>query len=331
MSTYSSSNPIDPTELTKLLVFGTNSPSSPDYNSHIRPIGSSTPSITYSMSDYMTTGGGRYAYPSLFSAVEKFFNYGNLIEPGTYEYTTTGGTITGGSGLGFLGNDDFTATVYQYVNGIGSDDYAERSYIFGTGGFAIKNIQFDVSQIDGKRSIITMEVKALRDNFDFNSGNAAVQTFNNTFSKPILDPYDLSLNREPVFINFDTSEGKNYYNYDFGSFFSHQLTEIIDFNGGFNLSLIQPYLDSIASDPFLSYKRGDLQVIYGTPGDENLNRFSVKPFPHFVPLSGYLIVGGTGNDTLKGDLFADEIQAGDGNDYGEGGSNYDKFYGGTGN
>jgi hypothetical protein len=48
----------DEIEITKLLVFGTNNPSSEDYNEHIRPKTAAPASITYSMSDYMTHGGG---------------------------------------------------------------------------------------------------------------------------------------------------------------------------------------------------------------------------------------------------------------------------------
>ncbi|MEG3882918.1 hypothetical protein QT971_01740, partial [Microcoleus sp. herbarium19] len=350
MSTYSSSNPIDPTKLTKLLVFGTSSPLSPDYNSHIRPFGSTPEPIPYDMSDYMENGGGRYAYPSLFSAVEKFFDFTIDIPNGTYNYSTTNGTITNGSGLGF-GDEDFKVEISQYGTDISSADHAERSYIFGSTGFAIKSITFEVGSIGGisgrNRTITQMDVRPFTDDFNFNSNSFVAILANTTIFKPLFDPYNLSLNREPVYINFEGSQGKLYQNYRYfenflGDEFVNELkvskkgtaSGIAKDAAGIALLTATdgiPYLNNIKSDQFLSYKRGDLQVIYGTPGDDNLNRFSVKPLPHLVPLSGYLIVGGIGNDTLKGDLFADEIQAGDGNDYGEGGSNDDKFYGGTGN
>jgi hypothetical protein len=55
-------------ELTKLLVYGTTSPSS-DPNTYIRQdaeasLAEPRPSVTYSMFDYMTTGAGRYKLPS---------------------------------------------------------------------------------------------------------------------------------------------------------------------------------------------------------------------------------------------------------------------------
>jgi hypothetical protein len=72
----------DPIEITRLFVFGTNDPSIADYNDHIRPSEEPPASISYNMSDYLTSGGGRYAYPSLFGAVRKFF--GATISDGTY-------------------------------------------------------------------------------------------------------------------------------------------------------------------------------------------------------------------------------------------------------
>lgn len=67
MSTY------DPIEITRLYVFGTDAPSLDDYNLHIRPNDAEPPPKEYNMIHYMTSGAGRYAYPSIFGAVQKFF------------------------------------------------------------------------------------------------------------------------------------------------------------------------------------------------------------------------------------------------------------------
>jgi hypothetical protein len=99
----------DPVEITKLFVFGTNSPSPDDYNQHIRPTGATPASITYSMSNYMTGGGGRFAYPSLFGVVEKFFT--TAIPDGTYTIATLP--------LPGLSEGDLTVGISQYGTGIG--------------------------------------------------------------------------------------------------------------------------------------------------------------------------------------------------------------------
>jgi len=56
----------DEKEITRLFVFGTNTPSPSDYNQHIRPLDAPQPSITYDMATYMNSGGGRFALESLF-------------------------------------------------------------------------------------------------------------------------------------------------------------------------------------------------------------------------------------------------------------------------
>jgi hypothetical protein len=52
----------DPIEITRLYIFGTNSPSPDDYNAHIRPWDANIDSRvtkTYDMFEYLTNGGGR--------------------------------------------------------------------------------------------------------------------------------------------------------------------------------------------------------------------------------------------------------------------------------
>ncbi|MEG4328159.1 calcium-binding protein [Microcoleus sp. herbarium5] len=354
--TYSSKNPIDrnefATNLTKLLIFGTTAPSSPDYNSHIRDTTTSlfSAEIKYDMTDYMNNGGGRYAYPSRFKAVEKFFNSTADLPSGQYTYevkrnkdekreiqNTSGDSEKANELLSKLeltindNSDDFSASVNQYLTGIGSDDHAERAYIFGSTSFSLASITFDISE-SGTKTIKDMEVRAFKDNFDFNSSDEYSKLLSKIYLKPRFDPYDLSLDRGAIEIVFNEGEGKKSSNYGIFSFSQDQALENIDFAGGVDFSQYFPYLDKIASDPFLSYYRNNLKVIYGTPQGESLfYGLAVKPISESSPSSGYLIVGGKENDNLVGDFFADEIQGGDGNDYGEGRRGNDKFYGSSGN
>lgn len=77
-------------EITKLYVFGTRFPDPNEYTAHIRPfpsLPSSPPvSINCDMGWYMNQGGGRFAYPSLFPIVSRFFQDERLIPSGTYNY-----------------------------------------------------------------------------------------------------------------------------------------------------------------------------------------------------------------------------------------------------
>lgn len=141
-------------------MFGTDNPSTTDYNTHIRPENAAPASISYSMLDYMENGSGRFAYPSLFGAVEKFFG-ATLPIDGTYSYAQMA-SILG------LTADDLRADISQYGSGIGSADHAERSYIFGNTRFELTTaMTFNI--IGGVKSINGLEVRALPDGFNFAS------------------------------------------------------------------------------------------------------------------------------------------------------------------
>ena len=266
----------DPIEITRLLAFGTSNPSPDDYNAHIRPAGATPASITYNMLDYMTDGGGRFALPSLFGAVEKFFD-SSIVIPDK-DYTSTEITNL----LGFT-NDDLTTGISQYGTGITDADHVERSYIFGTTNFRlnISNAIFKVR--NGVKTIENMEVRAFDDNFDFDGGNPLANLVNGLFLEPTFDPYGLG--RGAVEINF-TGLGKQYAVYEQADFYLDDFNERIisdtskpvdraakDAIGIAALSVSGgiPYFLNIGNDPFLSFKRNDFKVIYGTPGDDALN------------------------------------------------------------
>ncbi len=317
----------DPVEITKLFVFGTNSPSPDDYNQHIRPTGATPASITYNMSNYMTGGGGRFAYPSLFGAVEKFFT--TAIADGTYTYSQIA-TLLG------LSASDLTFGISQYGTGIGSADHAERSYIFGSTQFRLDTSGTTFEVVGGVKTIKNMEVRVFDDNFDFTAGNPLAQLINDLLLEPTLDPYGLG--RGPVDILFSGS-GKTYASYSQTDFVTDEGREgevsvIGSSSRPFKdaagiLSLPSSYLSNIASDSFLSFKRGDLKVIYGTPGSDNLNSSNAEL--SFDIYFGFLMVGGAGNDTLNGDPFADELQGGEGSDVLNGALGNDTLIGGADN
>ncbi|MBG1270807.1 Ig-like domain-containing protein [Nostoc sp. WHI] len=319
----------DEKEITKLLAFGTNNPSSTDYNEHIRPTTATPASITYSMSDYMTQGGGRFAYPSLFGVVDKFF--GATLADGIYSLTTLETAI----GTTFS-PDDFRLGISQYGTGIGSSDHPDRSYIFGTSAFRLdtSGATFEVS--GGVKTVKNIEVRAFNDNFDFDAGNPLAELINTVFLEPTLDPYRLA--RGAVNINFTGSGAINteYKQSDYATDQAREgdvsvigtLSRITKDALGI-ASLPSSYLSNIANDTFLSYERGDLKVIYGTPNADNLDESDAEL--SLDVYFGYLIAGGDSNDTISGGIFADELQGGLGDDVLDGGLGDDILIGGAGN
>ena len=316
----------DPIEITKLLVFGTNNPSPDDYNEHIRSASATPESITYNMLDYMTTGGGRFAYPSLFGAVEKFFNATGIAD-GTYNLTQMSAILG-------LSNSDLTTNISQYSTGIGSADHSERSYIFGNTSFSLAPLMtFEVT--GGDKKINNLEVLAEPDNFDFESRPGSYSQYINDFLlQPTFDPYELG--RGAVTINY-TGPGKIYSVYDQSLFTMDQVLES-DVNGSLAAGIASlvfndgfSYFSDITSDTFLSYERGDMQVIYGSPESDSLGILSQEPTPTTSLFSPLLLVGGDGDDTLTGGNFSDELQGGKGNDVLEGKLENDELWGGKGN
>ncbi len=327
----------DPQEITKLLVFGTNNPSPSDYSQHIRPLDATEPSITYSMRDFMDTGGGRFAYPALFNAVEKFFNSTTLSNNNNNPYDYAGIL----SALN-LSPKDFTLGISQYGTDIGGADHADRSYIFGSTSFKLNTstIMFHIDP-NGVKTITGLEVRAFDDNFDFNTDNPLANLVNTALLGQTFDPY--GLNRGAVEIRYREAGGadgvgKSYGTYTQTDFANHQALKnnvslgaglkdaqgiaSLATNGGIG------YFQNITSDQFLSYRNNGMRVIYGSPEDDNLRAIN-----HQVPQQPlrFFMVGGEGNDRLTGYRFADEIEGNEGNDILQGELENDTLIGGKGN
>jgi hypothetical protein len=158
----------DLTQITRRLLFGTDTPSTTDYSLHIRP--RVVPVVTseddglfvkYSLNQYMQFGGGRFALPSLFGAVDKFFNTTSFELPdGTYTYDQLAAI------LGLNDQADLERQISQYGTGIDDPDHPERSYIFGSTWFKLSkdSIRFVANGLD--RYIENLRVIPQDDNFD---------------------------------------------------------------------------------------------------------------------------------------------------------------------
>jgi Ca2+-binding RTX toxin-like protein len=317
----------DPIEITKLFLFGTGDPSITDYNQHIRPLDALPASITYDMNEYMTEGGGRFAYPSLFGIIRKFFNSTVDIANGSYTYAELAGLDRLWTEEP-LTDDDLITSITQYATKINSEDHAERSYIFGSTSFAINKNSLRFKITEGVKTIEFIEVFALPDNFDFQTINPLAQLINDVILTPTIDPY--SLGRGEVNILFE-GLGKTYLTYTKEDF-QYDLTRTSEerqstAEGIASLALNdRDYFRSIFEDPFLGYQRNFSKVIYGTTGNDY-----IAPPGLASPFEKYLIAGGDGNDILFGATFDDKLQGGDGNDILNGGLGNDQLDGGDGN
>jgi hypothetical protein len=201
---------IDPIQITRLYVFGTDNPSETDFNTHIRSFSDLPASLPpQNMLDFMTNGAGRYAYPSLFSAVKMIFNA--TLPDSTPETTGGRGYYTYAElqqVLGFsFGWVDTHLSISQYGTHPDTADYYDRAYIYGTTNFTLHLEQATFTVINGKITISGMEVKADDDNFDFYSDNTIASIINNYALEPTLDPYNLA--RGPKYTRWQWQGGKN--------------------------------------------------------------------------------------------------------------------------
>jgi RTX calcium-binding nonapeptide repeat (4 copies) len=362
-------NNYDPIKFTQRYVFGndTDSNTEPlstgnDYNDHIRPLtGFPKPqAFEFDMLDYLTNGAGRYATPTIFPLVDQFFDASTDILTGTYS-----GTAAIRNALGFGDPSDEEAfkqatgaAIWQYGTDTLGLDFAERAYLFGTTGFTLDltNANFIVGS-NGEKSITGMRVKADPDNFDFVGGAGPVNKVANLILVPAYDPYGLG--RAEVPINFTTStEGREYGTsanpYNFNKYSTDEIYEtlftsiagtasgkaklatgianLLVFPTTFSPYRAGSYLSNIKSDSFLSYIRNNSQVIYGTPGNDNLDfqdERGSRPVDRNFP--SYLMVGGDGNDRITSNSLDDELLGGDDHDVLEGGGGDDTLNGGAGN
>jgi Ca2+-binding RTX toxin-like protein len=341
---------VDELELTKLLVYGTASPG-PDPNTHIRQDASPSPaqprpSVTYSMFDYMTTGAGRYALPSEAPLIRTFFldSVGfQKIPNGVY----TAANVR--SILGLLPTDDdakLRFSLSQYTLDAASDDFIERAYVFGSTNFVIPETNLVFRVDNGVYTVENVEVRAFDDNFDFQSSNP-IATTASFFLNQALDPYGLI----PVEPNGDTTSVEIKYVgggridsvYTGSEYLADRAYLAVAANPVFQIPIAEDmfavalagletntgYLGAINSDLLFRYYTADgKKVVYGTPGND-----SITPLSAEVTIDVYFryqMVGGTGNDTIKGGNYADELWGGDGNDALNGSNGNDVLKGGLG-
>lgn len=365
-------NDYDPILFTQRQVFGRDTASgtlstNDDYNEHIRPIGSpKPPAVEYDMLDYLTNGAGRYATPAVFPIIDDFFSSSIPQKPNGQPYNLS--EIR--SELNLTDNADFREateiSIWQYGTDTTSLDFPERAYIFGTTDFRLDltNAEFIVTE-NGNQFIEGMQVIAKEDNFDFRGGAGPINAVANTVLLPAYDPYGLGIdpidprNRE-VPIKFTTSTNGRTYGtssdlYSHSDWLADDIYEIgtisikdtvsgaaklasgiSQFLNPVSTTLAGSYLFNINSDPFLRYLRDDSKVIYGTPGNDNLDPSyrEIDPLDPQLPSSAFssnLIVGGAGSDTITSFNRSDELLGGEGNDVLKGGYGNDTLNGGADN
>ena len=152
-------------------------------------------------SAFMSSSGGRFAKPSEFEVVQKFFASSTSLQPRSYSLNAMLNQ------LGLLVNA--TSIIVNQKEFADGGDYLERVFVFNNTEFKIEastSLRF-VVDMDGTRHIQNLKIVPQTDNFDFTGGDLTTNTLN-TAIRPFIDPsnslFDPGLGRK-VIVNFTGS------------------------------------------------------------------------------------------------------------------------------
>jgi Ca2+-binding RTX toxin-like protein len=171
-------------QITNLYLYGQEIVPANLIDQHLINSATRTP-VEVDVHEYMTIGAGRFVSAFSFDFMRDFFSDASL-SPGTY----TKQQIFVALGV----NDaDNSVAFNNAFYGLDDADYAERTYIWGTVGFAVANDALFVVNSDGSRSVENFAIVPLqivknssesRENFDFiggfwsNVGNEIFELYN---------------------------------------------------------------------------------------------------------------------------------------------------------
>ena len=268
---------------------------------------------------YMQSGAGRYAHASDISFVQDFYAGTISLPPGTY----TRQQLIDNHGFEL---EDFSVGYSQYRTDPNSSDYALRTYVFNSAGFALSaDTEFKIHP-NGAREITKLALLPLNDNFDFdtdadNISGVLLQQGNENILEPGVDPYGIGQRFDIQWLNKDSVPRITNYNY-LQDMADAANVPIVSVGSGVAsaLSAMLDVVDALKQAGTIDYDNGDGVIGYGTTE----NDYEVGT------VYGDIIVSGDGNDQLFGDAGGDYLYGGAGNDSLTGGANNDYLHGGSG-
>ena len=340
--------------ITNLYLYGTlSTPNNLVDSGLIRPAAnnireSNDPSIEVEVPEFMVTGGGRFAIPSQFDLIRKFFNLNivtqpmlppinvpipippNPIDPDTgelipYDKFQINDLINDGQ---FFGWDmqQFNYDDSSLEGGI--DDFLDRVWVYNSMVFKISDgAEFFVDDEDN-RWIKNLAIEPLinpnenlRENFDFASDDLGT-TFANSLVLPSIDPSGIG---RRVWIDFvDADLLPRIERYDQSDFEQDRLKneqwEIPTAAGFAKInSLKDEFLSNLFDDGIIRFLDGNKPILYGTLGADNMSvvqdvTTGGTPTLHEFKDNGAILVAGEGADILRGSLYDDILMGDEGND-----------------
>jgi hypothetical protein len=285
----------------------------------IRPSGEN-PRIYQDVSQYMSSGAGRFAVGASFSVIEQFFNNAS-IPAGTY----TKSELASYFGLNYYG-----LVIQQSQLDDGRGDYPDRVYIWNTGKFKINDNALFIIEADGTKRIENFSI--IPDgNEDFDFVSSSVPPFVNDALRNDIDPSQIG---RTVTIAFDGQVPPRTYTFsDYqadlaykATWTSPSLLALSDAMRGLTNDLWAAGVTRFLDDE-------DRPILYGTDGDDTLSSIQLQGHYYLGSYVGNGVTefGGKGSDILRGSPSDDRLNGNSGNDIVQGFVGDDELDGGEGN
>jgi Ca2+-binding RTX toxin-like protein len=308
----------------------------------IRP-GSASETVAVNLTEFMSaTGPGRFALGANFDLVENFFNTSaNFLGIGTVDAQGNRHMTKADIGA-YFGLSSYSYVMEQRNYQDGYNDYVERSFLYNSMSFSIKDEADFVITTQGYKEIRDFSVvprsvidPTYTETFDFTGGGSLGSIYANWTLGNNIDPMDLG---RTVKFNFTGTPQLTVYTEEKFA----QDSQTISGWQGLSYSTLSAGRDAIYNDLFSSgitryLNAADQPIIYGSNGSDYLYvRHKIDSFGSdlYSKLSPYLanglqVIAGDGNDTIIARDSNDVVLGGSGNDTLVGGLGSDALTGGA--
>lgn len=234
--------------------------------------------------EFMTTEAGRYVGLGNFAGVRKFLAGEYADKLGVGKVYNTEDFFNEIGYPGYPTNEKTQLSVLNYGLDTNSNDYVDRSYVFGSMSFTINpDAQFIVEK-DGSFHIKNISVIPVDDNFDYKSDNDVAQ-LTNLLTEGAIDPYHIGKTVKIVFDEKDKLQKMDLDKSDLPSLIKQEnylqdlITEAKDYSSSLPNNIPIPdagklleALETLIKNDIISYvDNSGRAIIYGSSKQDNLS------------------------------------------------------------
>lgn len=310
--------------ITNLFLFGQQSrPSNLVDDSLIRPKEISPSFIDINVNEYMNSGPGRFANPAFFDVIKLFFAGSETLPPGTYTEQQI---------RDILGTGQALITQHQWAYSDGTDDYANRTYVWNSVSFEIDDSARFVITESGEKYIEHFAIIPFTPNgaegFDFESDDY-VASAGNSYLEANIDPSGLGRTAYITFSGERAFDDK--FTSDDYQAAASSATPPNPLLLATLLSEMNGVIDELWQSGSTAFVDGKGRaILYGTVGGDNLDASAANKNSHLAEAAtkGIVFIAGDGSDIINASQRGDVLYGGTGVDVLNGFAGDDELFGG---